>query len=215
MQQLRLILIVSLSLPLISTRMPAQSAQLQSSPVPPAAQLDSSSLPSPTAGDTVSVRLIADQSTIWTTAEIVTVLSLLVALVSLIVGPWVALRVAEKQIRASVVSANRQAWINALRDELATLDSQLVQVAAYAGRREHEAAYVSALTGEMRAVSRIKLFINPKESDHSQLVEEMRLVHSHTVHPVNIEQLNAGREKLLALGQAILKREWERVKAGN
>jgi len=36
------------------------------------------------------------------------------ALVAVIVGPFVTMRVARRQIKASVVSANQQAWINAL-----------------------------------------------------------------------------------------------------
>lgn len=49
------------------------------------------------------------------------VVSAITAIVAVIVGPLVSIFVAKNQINASVVSTNRQTWINRLRDELATL----------------------------------------------------------------------------------------------
>lgn len=49
------------------------------------------------------------------------VVSAITALVAVIVGPLASIFVAKNQINASVVSSNRQVWINRLRDELATL----------------------------------------------------------------------------------------------
>jgi hypothetical protein len=45
----------------------------------------------------------------------------MIALVAVIVGPLIQLRIAKRQIRSATVSANRQAWINTLRDNLATI----------------------------------------------------------------------------------------------
>src|SRR3954468_2624886 len=43
------------------------------------------------------------------------------ALAAVIISPVITYFISRKQIRATLVSANRQAWINALRDELAEL----------------------------------------------------------------------------------------------
>jgi hypothetical protein len=45
-------------------------------------------------------------------------ISSLTALAAVVFAPIVSIYVAKRQIRASVVSVNRQAWINRLRDEL-------------------------------------------------------------------------------------------------
>ena len=47
--------------------------------------------------------------------------SSLTALVAVIVAPLIQLRIAKRQIRSTTISANRQVWINTLRDNLATL----------------------------------------------------------------------------------------------
>ena len=49
------------------------------------------------------------------------VVSAITALVAIIIGPLVSICIAKNQINASVISTNRQVWINRLRDELATL----------------------------------------------------------------------------------------------
>src|SRR5277367_5082703 len=56
--------------------------------------------------------------TVWVFSLII---SSLTALVAVIVGPLIQLRVAKRQIRSTTISANRQAWINTLRDNLATI----------------------------------------------------------------------------------------------
>ncbi len=48
------------------------------------------------------------------------------ALVASIAGPWVTLTVARRQFSANVVSANRQKWIETMRDLLAELVSLIV-----------------------------------------------------------------------------------------
>ena len=48
-------------------------------------------------------------------------ISAITALVASIIGPAVTLVVAKRQFNANVVSANRQKWIDALREQLAEL----------------------------------------------------------------------------------------------
>jgi hypothetical protein len=51
----------------------------------------------------------------WMSQHVVAV----IALVAVFVGPFVSILVARRQIKASLVSANRQAWIKELRSTLA------------------------------------------------------------------------------------------------
>jgi hypothetical protein len=53
----------------------------------------------------------------------ISLVSACTALVASIVGPMVTLSVAKRQINASVLSANRQRWIESLRDLVAELIS--------------------------------------------------------------------------------------------
>lgn len=46
------------------------------------------------------------------------VLSLLVALAAVLVGPWVSYKIAKKQLTAQLVSANRQKWIEYFRNTI-------------------------------------------------------------------------------------------------
>jgi hypothetical protein len=57
---------------------------------------------------------------------LISVISACTALVASILGPLVTLSVAKRQFNASVLSANRQKWIETLRDMLAELISLLV-----------------------------------------------------------------------------------------
>lgn len=55
-----------------------------------------------------------------------------VSLITAIIGPMVALYVMRRQIRATVVSTNRQKWIDSLRDTIAELMA-IIYAAEHAG----------------------------------------------------------------------------------
>jgi len=59
---------------------------------------------------------------------LISLVSACTALVASIVGPIVTLTVARRQFSANVLSANRQKWIETLRDMLAELISLMVAV---------------------------------------------------------------------------------------
>ena len=125
----------------------------------------------------------------------------------------------------------RQAWIDGLRDDLAKFfgaarafarASQSVQVHG----QNYQSAPLSfgpAQAGEFRyqaaeAFSRVKLRLNPKEVEHIELLRLMRsaidqqneMLAAHTpVEPV-LAAIDAANE----YAPQVLKREWERVKAG-
>jgi hypothetical protein len=157
------------------------------------------------------------------------------ALVAVFVGPivtlWIARRqiqvslrqietsadVANRQIRASVVSNNRQQWINTLRDTIADFIAKQVMV-----RTRNEKSFANddsfpRMEEMLRLAYKIQLLINPTEKDHAELVElifDMANTVSRTSPRPKEFDLNRIVQRVVDLSQAILKREWDRVKCG-
>jgi hypothetical protein len=152
--------------------------------------------------------------------------SALTALVASIVGPIVALNVAKRQFNATVISNNRNKWIETLRDELAQLISllaaALVVKSKWRDRWEQgrgpinaEPAMLEKFERIVLAESKIQLLINPNEPDHQRLGETIDVA---TRRLRSEDALDADTEAdirtIVVLAQAILKREWQRVKLG-
>ena len=146
------------------------------------------------------------------------VLSLIVAAVAVFVGPFVTLHVGRKQIELSrriasrqIVAPMRQAWINALRDKLAELsNSALLYWNTEFDRRAEEEQHRLFLIEEQ-----IKLLINPDEPDHKELVAAIKNLLwalQKGVLKDSGNDFSLARERVLLLGQKILKTEWNRVK---
>lgn len=158
---------------------------------------------------------------------LISLVSACTALVASIAGPLITLNVAKRQINATVLSANRQKWINAMRDTLAELISLLISVQVFKsgwkgdwnegiGAVAAEPALLAKVERIMFLRWRILLLTNPLEAEHRELSEtiESALQHIRSSH-YEEEVTRAHVEKLTRLAQAILKREWERVKRGN
>jgi len=138
------------------------------------------------------------------------------ALVAVVVSPIVSVYVAKRQIRAAVVSANRQAWINQLREALAELVTGLRFL--HLRSQGLEAPQEQWLDGYQRTfhlTSKIALLLNLTEADHRELHATIKQAGELLTGPANEEQLFAVTDRILEQSQAILKREWERVKRGD
>jgi len=157
---------------------------------------------------------------------LISLVSACTALVASIVGPFVTLAVAKRQFNATVLSANRQKWIETLRDLLAELISQLVAVlvvkSGWTGNWDKGRAPLKTDPGLMQKMERIvlvqwkiRLLINPAEPDHRQLFDVIdkafKRLQADDTHE---SETQADIENITSLSQAILKREWERVKKG-
>lgn len=146
----------------------------------------------------------------------ISILSLIIAVLAVFIGPLVSLRIAKRQIQLSLEVANkqiiapmRQVWINNLRDLLAELLSSSVHyyTAGFEDRTDKEYLRLTLLE------YKIKLMLNAKESDHKQLEELIRVM---------ISSLGQGRgkdqefvdahQKLVVLSRQVFKREWDVVK---
>jgi hypothetical protein len=148
------------------------------------------------------------------------------ALVASVIGPLVTLAVARRQFAASVLSANRQRWIESLRDSIAEFIALLVTAVVIKAKWREKwdrgrgvlAADPALLDKMARMVfvqSKIRLLTNPTEADHQQLFaaldRSIKRLQSEDVQEAETEQ---DVEAITALSQPILKREWQRVKAG-
>ena len=147
------------------------------------------------------------------------------ALVASVAGPMVQLVIARHQINANLISANRQKWIEALRDLVAELIA-LFNVGAYVKLATHRKAadmipdnarLLEKIERILLVKNKIRLLTNPVERDHRELLEAIDATFAHlwqeSEHDV-VAQVNAGIEQISKHAQAILKREWVRVKRG-
>jgi hypothetical protein len=129
-----------------------------------------------------------------------------------------ALEVALRQIRASVVSTNRQRWIDQLRDQLSELITLLMFInLGMQSKLGTQDEIVAKIERAHMIEKKIKLLINPKEEDHVRLVALLRAGVEQVFK--DGEQRESGKlyewqEAVVSLSQEILKREWVRVKQG-
>jgi hypothetical protein len=146
-------------------------------------------------------------------ADIVAIIAAVTALCAVVLGPLVSMWAADKQARVAVRSANRQAWINTLRDCLAEFVSLVTIISLSEGSDLR-----TKIEREFFLEAKIKLLLNPNETDHRALVELIDAVR--TASGATMEKYDQSKEAVLrelvrrlgVLSQTILKREWERVK---
>lgn len=151
-------------------------------------------------------------------SEVVAIISALTALCAVLISPLVSLRNTDKQAKVSVLSANRQKWIDSLRDLLAEF-STAVRVVGFEKTAPEKKKRIERL---MFLEYKIKLMINPKEDDHRRLVDVVAQarklcssVYGGVISPVEdstAEDFNVALCSITEIGQTILKREWDRVK---
>jgi hypothetical protein len=157
---------------------------------------------------------------------VLSLVSACTALVASILGPIVTLSVARRQFNANVLSANRQKWIETLRDMLAELIA-LVAIASVLkatwrekwdkglGPLGSNTELLEKLERLVLVQAKIRLLTNPLEPDHQELYRAIETAllrfKSEQLHEA---ETDADVETITRLAQAILKREWQRVKLG-
>ena len=123
----------------------------------------------------------------------------------------------QMQINATVLSGNRQQWINSLRDQISEFLSaismfEILNGQLVGGSEEEIKKYIERI---YLLVAKIQLLLNPKENDHQNLIkllgEISAALQRSTPRP---EVLYDRKQVIISKTQEILKREWERVKAG-
>ena len=143
------------------------------------------------------------------------VLPSIVALLAVVISWW-SLTIANRQMRASVKTADkqitapmRQAWIDKLRELLAKLTSG----STHYGLTGTDGLPDEEGTALLLLLDHIRLMLNPKEDDHQRLAKLLHeMVGNIGSTPANKDEFLEIREKVLNLSQTVLKREWNRVK---
>lgn len=167
----------------------------------------------------------------------------LVAIVSIIVSPWLQWLIAKRQaelqktiasrVAADNISAKRQNWIDEFRKEISEFLtamgrlSELRRPPPNLSEGDQKKNFEEMAACNFRAHElgvRIKLRLNPKEAVHNTLVDLLRKLADVSKDPpanesedqkrAAMKAFNDVREELIAHMQTILKYEWERVKSG-
>jgi DNA primase large subunit len=147
------------------------------------------------------------------------ILPAITAIAGAVIGALISYLFARRQFKASVLSKNRQDWMNKLRDLLSEYEATLYDVHAnfqLGGLVRSTKEGLSDMRKANLIRSQVKLMINPKEDDHVQLLELMQKMDNSASHQGEqyTKTFAALDKKFVTLSQSILKREWERVKKG-
>jgi len=158
--------------------------------------------------------------TTWVAKMDTTLISSLTALAAVVFAPMVSVYVAKRQIRASVVSVNRQAWINRLRDELAFFVCEVRLVpSTYAANAITMPEAIKRYEGITLKEEVVKLLLNPTEAEHIELLRLMKTARKAAQKAIDEEQgmakeLDEAVDLIVTQSQKVLKTEWDRVKSG-
>ena len=158
--------------------------------------------------------------------SVLSLVSACTALVASVVGPIVTLAVARRQINANVLSANRQKWIESLRETMAEMISLMVAVIVvkqnWKGEWRRGRGAIAADPTLLNKLERmilvnwkIRLLLHPSEDGHIALVHRL----DEALARLELEETDESAvrgdvEAITAMSQAILRDAWRRVKAG-
>lgn len=146
--------------------------------------------------------------------------AILTALAAVIIAPLVTYFTTRRQIRATVVSVNRQAWIDKLRDELAELFELLTwRLLQRPGTLSGEEGYRYEAEKRSRIrlfVNKVRLRLNPLESDSQKLLDLLMKLKEAAIKGSQGQEsdFDTLMQQAVATAQTILKTEWTRVKDG-
>ena len=146
--------------------------------------------------------------------ELVALFASITALVSVLLGPLVSIWVAQKQARVSVLSGNRQAWINSLRDQIAEFISVLAVMHSANWTSRTDKDYDDEFKRILLLSFKVQLMLNPEEEDHKKL-SDLLIAAQTTLSSAEGNNSTEGAKitcDIVPLAQSILKREWVRVK---
>lgn len=146
-------------------------------------------------------------------------ISALTALVAVVLGPSVSVYLAKRQIHASVVSSNRQKWIDNLRDLLSEIITSIRILGLHRTMDNiQQKEFDARLENLVLMETKINLLLNPFEADHKAISETIRKAIEKLFAGDELEKRAAVKElstSLTSQAQTILKREWRRVKTGD
>jgi hypothetical protein len=146
------------------------------------------------------------------------------ALVSAVVGPMVSYVIAHRQIRANLISSNRERWAEALRDSLAEYVALLISASivkeklgddplkAVSDRRD----LLEIVERIILVKNKIMLMSNPNDESHAELCQAVDATYEalKTEDPEAPKRIRSAAEAITRAGREVLRLEWVRVKRG-
>jgi len=151
------------------------------------------------------------------------IISLLIALAAVFVGPLVQVRIARQSIRAQVRSSNRMEWIGTFRRTLTdylSLCTRIVRLRTHfldakkAGKQVEPPDISKELEEADKIFTGIRLLLKPGGEEETQLLNKLAEFSSFLEITTEQEfrEYSDAREEVVRRARAILKTEWERVK---
>jgi len=152
----------------------------------------------------------------------ISVLSLLIALLAVLVGPIVSWLIAKRQAQITLsiakrhtISPIRQEWIDKLRKHVAEIMSTSHQYfVAHQGDPSEEGKMIADEPFRKRLFlyREIELMLNHDEDDHKQLLRQLDKISFAIGELKTINEFSKGVKEATRLAQKIFKDEWTRVK---
>jgi UDP-N-acetylenolpyruvoylglucosamine reductase len=150
----------------------------------------------------------------FTTPEVISGMSMLVALCAVIVGPIVTFKVAKRQL----ISPIRQKWIDELRELMSQFLSEsrkIIILSEGNGLLNADKTDESVFQKLLYIEQKLGLMLNPNEDDHSDLVKLIHVITEDVQHGGgNLIEFGSRIGEATKLCQKVLKLEWKRVKGG-
>ncbi len=123
------------------------------------------------------------------------------------------MELSKEQIKLEVLSKNRQAWINTLRDELSRFIGEASYIMLLQAKEKEEQDEIQHTRESVKKLAeieaKIKLLINPTETNHQKLVKLLQQIFLELSLKKTIKNKV---DELVNISQVILKEEWIRVK---
>jgi hypothetical protein len=147
------------------------------------------------------------------------------ALISAVVGPAVSYVVARRQIRASVISTNRERWTEALRDSVAEYVALLISASMVkltiaqdplkALGADH--ALLEVFERTVLVKNKVMLLTNPNERRYTELCNVVEATYQSLISddPQDLPKIHSASEAITRAAREVLKAEWIRVKRGD
>ena len=152
----------------------------------------------------------------------ISVLSLLIALLAVLVGPIVSWLIAKRQAQITLsiakrhtISPIRQEWIDKLRKRVAEIMSTSHQYfVAHQGDPSEQGKMIDDEPFRKRLFlyREIELMLNPDEDDHKQLLSQLDKISFAIGELKTINEFSKAMKEATRLAQKIFKDEWTRVK---
>jgi hypothetical protein len=142
-------------------------------------------------------------------------ISLIIAVLAVFIGPIIQIIIAKAQIHASIISANRQRWIDNFRDMTAEFVTAVPELIVLQGS-DTIGKLVSDIDAEQKFMtiqlirSKIELMLNSRDEKHKSLLSLMEDATNSILHP---EKYKMDSSAIIATAQDIITNELNLIKA--